>query len=118
MIKRFEIEKVHLALGATDIRKSIDGLSLIVLHVLKLDPFSTHLFAFCNKRRNLIKVLVWDNNGFWIHYKRLESGSFKWPPIGLGTSVSISQRQFHWLLDGLTISQESAHKASKERILI
>lgn len=118
MIKQFEIEKVHLALGATDLRKSIDGLSLIVQHVLKLDPFSTHLFAFCNKRQNLIKVLVWDNNGFWIHYKRLESGTFKWPPKGTGASVSISQRQFYWLLDGLSAYQEDAHKPSKERVLI
>lgn len=118
MIKRFEIEKVHLALGSTDLRKSIDGLSLIVQHVLKLDPFSTHLFAFCNKRQNLIKVLVWENNGFWIHYKRLESGTFKWPPKGSGESLAITQRQFYWLLDGLNVEQKSAHKPSNERILI
>lgn len=70
---------VHIALGATDLRKSIDGLSLIVKEVLKEDPFSMHLFAFCNKRRNLIKILVWDQTGFWIHYKRLETGTFQWP---------------------------------------
>ena len=64
MIKQINIERVHLALGPTDLRKSIDGLALIVEHELKMDPFSTHLFAFCNKRQNLIKILVWNNNGF------------------------------------------------------
>ena len=118
MIKQIPIEKVHLALGATDLRKSIDGLSLIVEHILKMDPFSTHLFAFCNKRQSLIKILVWDNNGFWIHYKRLESGSFKWPPKGSSASVSISERQFRWLLDGMDIQQDSAHKPALERVLI
>ena len=118
MIKQISIEKVHLALGATDLRKSVDGLSLIVEHVLKMDLFSTHLFAFCNKRQNLIKILVWDNNGFWIHYRRLESGCFRWPQKGGKGSVSISERQFRWLLDGLDIDQENAHKPALERILI
>lgn len=118
MIKQISIEKVHLALGSTDLRKSIDGLALIVEHILKMDPFSTHLFGFCNKRQNLIKILVWDTNGFWIHYKRLESGVFKWPQKGSGASVSISERQFRWLLDGLSIDQEDAHKPALERVLI
>lgn len=118
MIKQINIERVHLALGATDLRKSIDGLALIVEHVLKMDPFSTHLFAFCNKRQNLIKILVWDNNGFWIHYKRLENGCFKWPQKEMGPSISINERQFRWLLDGLSINQKDAHKPAKERILI
>jgi len=118
MIKQISIEKVHLALGATDLRKSVDGLALIVEYVLKMDPFSSHLFAFCNKRQNLIKILVWDNNGFWIHYKRLENGYFRWPEKGSGASVSISERQFRWLLDGLNIDQKNAHKPALERALI
>ena len=118
MIKQITIEKVHLVLGATDLRKSIDGLALIVEHVLKMDPFSTHLFGFCNKRQNLIKILVWDNNGFWIHYKRLVNGYFKWPQKGSGAAVSISEVQFRWLLDGLAIDQEDAHKPALERVLI
>ena len=118
MIKQITIEKVHLALGATDLRKSIDGLSLIVEHVLKMDPFSTHLFAFCNKKQNLIKILVWDNNGFWIHYKRLESGYFKWPQKGSFASLSINERQFRWLLDGLSVEQDDAHKPCNQRVLI
>lgn len=118
MIKQISIERVHLALGPTDLRKSIDGLALIVEHVLQMDPFSTHLFAFCNKRQNIIKILVWDNNGFWIHYKRLESGYFKWPQKKIGPSISIDERQFRWLLDGLNIEQANAHKPANERILI
>jgi Transposase and inactivated derivatives len=118
MISQLSIQHVHLALGATDLRKSIDGLALIVSHVLKMDPFSTHLFAFCNKRRNLIKILVWDHNGFWIHYKRLENGSFQWPESGHDRSLSISERSFRWLLDGMSVEQKTAHTETTGRIMI
>ena len=112
------IQHVHLALGSTDLRKSIDGLSLVVSHVLKMDPFSTHLFAFCNKRRNLIKILVWDHNGFWIHYKRLEKGSFQWPQKNADSALSITERQFRWLLDGMSIQQKTSHPEATGRIII
>ncbi|WKY46608.1 IS66 family insertion sequence element accessory protein TnpB [Eubacteriaceae bacterium ES3] len=109
---------VHIALGATDLRKSIDGLSLIVREVLKEDPFSMHLFAFCNKRRNLIKILVWDQTGFWIHYKRLENGCFQWPEKSGAPSIVVTERSFRWLLDGLTLDEKQAHPPVKQRILI
>lgn len=118
MMSQLSIQQVHLALGATDLRKSIDGLALIVSHVLQMDPFSTHLFAFCNKRRNLIKILVWDHNGFWIHYKRLEKGSFQWPENGHCGALSISERSFRWLLDGMSVQQKTAHTEATGRIMI
>ena len=64
--------KVFLALGATDMRKSINGLSLLVSEHLKLDPFSGSIFVFCNKKKNMLKILYWDTNGFCLWYKRLE----------------------------------------------
>lgn len=118
MINQMHIEKVHLALGATDLRKSVDGLALIVQHILKMDPFSTHLFAFCNRRQDKIKILVWENNGFWLHYKRLEKGNFKWPSKAGEASLSLTGREFRWLLDGLSIKQDSAHKPAMERVLV
>lgn len=118
MINQLHIEKVHLALGPTDLRKSVEGLALIVQHILKMDPFSTHLFAFCNRRQDKIKILVWDDNGFWLHYKRLEKGHFKWPSKEKGLSLSLSEREFRWLLDGMSINQDSAHKPALERVLI
>ncbi len=71
--------RIYLARGATDMRKQIDGLAAAVEHVLELDPFSGHLFGFCNRRRNRIKFLYWESSGFWLLHKRLEKGTFAWP---------------------------------------
>lgn len=118
MLKQSRINQVYLALGPTDLRKSIDGLSLIVQESFNLDPFSRHLFVFCNRKRDKIKILEWDNNGFWLHYKRLEKDIFKWPSGTEGSSLIIDERQFRWLLDGLSIHQKAAHLDIKERIII
>lgn len=71
--------RVYLARGATDMRKSIDGLAAITKEVLDHDPMSGHLFAFCNRRRDRIKILYWERTGFWLLHKRLERGTFAWP---------------------------------------
>jgi len=107
---------VYLALGATDMRKSVDGLSLIVSESFSLDPFSRALFVFCNRSMNKIKILEWEQSGFWLHYKRLEKGRFKWPE-GDGAKV-MSERELRWILDGLDTSRTRGHKAVKERLLI
>lgn len=62
--------KVYLAVGNTDMRKSINGLSILVEEYLEMNPFSGHLFAFCNRRRNMIKILYWDRNGFCLWHNR------------------------------------------------
>jgi transposase len=63
--------KVLLAVGVTDMRKSINGLSILVAEQLELDPLSGHLFAFCNRKRDIVKILYWDRNGFCLWQKRL-----------------------------------------------
>ncbi|MCD6321733.1 MAG: IS66 family insertion sequence element accessory protein TnpB [Clostridiales bacterium] len=70
---------VYICCGPTDMRKSINGLMTIVQESFSLDPFSDTLFAFCNRRRNRIKILEWDGDGFWVYFKRLERGHFRWP---------------------------------------
>lgn len=110
-------DTVYLAAGVTDLRKSIDGLSIIVQETFKLDPFSRHLFVFCNRKKDKIKVLEWDGDGFWLHYKRLEKGRFQWPD-GKNQSLAISQREFRWLLDGLSLRQRGANPEVHERIII
>ena len=70
-------EKVYLAAGFTDLRKSIDGLAAIVQISFKLDPFSENLFVFCNKNRDRLKILRWEYNGFWLYLRRLEQGKFR-----------------------------------------
>jgi len=71
--------RIYVALGATDLRRSIDGLSALVRESLHLEPLSGHLFLFRNRRADRLKILVWDRSGFWVLYKRLERGTFAWP---------------------------------------
>ena len=104
--------RVYLAMGITDMRKSIDGLSILVSEHLELDPFSGHLFVFCNRKRNMIKILYWDRNGFCLWHKRLEKHSFQWP-ASKKEIMAIEKRELAWLMDGLNIHQSQAHKSLK-----
>jgi transposase len=108
--------RVYLACGATDMRKSIDSLAAIVTHSFALDPFDCSLFVFCNRGRDKLKILHWDHNGFWLYYRRLERGRFRWPSSPEGMPVTIAPRQLTWLLDGLEIDQRRAHPAVSARI--
>lgn len=104
--------KVYLAREPTDLRKSIDGLSILVSQALGEDPFSAQLFVFVNRRKDKLKALLWDRNGFVVYYKRLERGVFPWPAIGDGqATLVIDQRQLQWLLSGLSIEQRQALRA-------
>jgi transposase len=101
--------QVYLALGDTDMRKGINGLSILVADQLALDPFSGSLFVFCNRQRSLIKILYWHGNGFCLWQKRLERERFQWPKSAAEV-MRIEQRALNWLLDGLAIQQQMAHK--------
>lgn len=117
MLNVFDTSKAYLACGSTDLRKSIDGLAAIVQMRFKLDPFSNCLFIFCNKSKNKIKILHWEYSGFWIYYKRLEMGLFKWP-LNENEVKCITLREARWLLDGLSTEQPKAHKEVLQRELI
>lgn len=108
MIPLGNATKVFLAVGVTDMRKAINGLSQIVADQLLLDPFSGHLFAFCNRRRTIVKILLWDRNGFWLCQKRLEKHTFKWPKCSKEV-LDLSPREFGWLLDGLEFTRLKGH---------
>ena len=112
------VGSVYLALGTTDLRKSINGLALIVQETFKLDPFSKQLFVFCNRKKDKIKILKWDNDGFWLYYKRLENSKFNWPSGNNKETITVSEREFRWLLDGLDITQEAAHKEVTQWIMV
>jgi transposase len=109
MLHLFSGIKVYLALGVTDMRKSINGLSIIVESHFELDPFSGHLFVFSNRRRNIMKILYWDRNGFCLWHKRLEKHYFKWPETK-EDMITIGQRELMWLIEGLEIEQKDAHE--------
>lgn len=118
MLNPETIDTVYLAIGVTDLRKSINGLAIIVQETFKLDPFSKQLFVFCNRKKDKIKILKWDNDGFWLYYKRLENSKFNWPSGSNKETIKITQREFRWLLDGLDIIQKTAHKKVNQRIFI
>lgn len=94
--------KVYIALGATDMRKSINGLSLLVEDQFGLDLFTGNLFAFCNRRRDLVKILYWQENGFCVWLKRLEEDIFRWPDSAEEV-IEINQVALGWLLQGLDL---------------
>lgn len=90
--------KVYLACGCTDMRKSINGLSAMVEGSFKLNPFEKAYFVFCNRGRNRIKILTWDNDGFWLYLKRLEKGHFKWPDSSESQTMDLSHEELSQLL--------------------
>ena len=111
-------EKVYLALGPTDLRKSIDGLALLVQLSFKLDPFSSCFYVFCNRKKDKLKILHWEHNGFWLYYRRLEKGKFHWPEQGANKVAAISKRELRWLLDGLPFKRQLGHKEVLARTII
>jgi len=120
MLTNSHFERVYLARGSTDLRKSIDGLAVIVKECFDLDPFSPCLFVFCNRKRDKLKILQWEHNGFWLHYRRLERGTFHWPSTetDMDPPMDISPRQLRWLLDGLPLNQKQAHREVTARTIL
>jgi len=104
------LEQVYLCREFVDMRKSINGLSLLIESGLEQDPFSNRLFVFCNKKRDKIKMLYWERNGFVLWYKRLEKQRFKWPKQFNGDVVSLTGQEINWLLDGIDISKLTPHQ--------
>lgn len=105
-----DLGKVYLHRDPVDFRKSIDGLSLIVDQSMNLSVFDSALFVFCNKRRDKLKILYWDNSGFCLWYKRLEKERFKWPSKDDREIIILTEESFHWLLRGFDINQIKPHK--------
>ena len=100
-------QQVYLVTGYTDLRRSIDGLAVIIQGQLRLDPFSSALFLFCGRRRDRIKGLLWERDGFLLLYKRLDNGQFQWPRNETEAKL-LTPQQTRWLLEGLTIDQPKA----------
>jgi transposase len=95
--------KIMLYNKVVDMRKSIDGLSIIVSDDLSLNPSDGSIYIFCNKKHDKLKMLYWDKNGFTLLYKRLEKERFKIP--NLLSVRCITHEQLSWLFDGLDIDK-------------
>jgi transposase len=112
MIAAGPATRVFLAAGATDLRKSFDGLSDLVRHKLNEDPLSGHLFVFANRPRTRLKILVFDGTGTWICAKRLERGSFNWPKSGAEDAavLRILSSELTLLLNGIDLDKTRERK--------
>lgn len=111
-------KRVYLACGKTDMRKSINGLAAIVEGSFQLDPFSGALFVFCNRSRDRVKILEWDSDGFWLHFKRLEKGHFRWPEPGEESTMTLSGEELNILLSGTRVEQKLRRNEVTERRVI
>ena len=104
------LPKVYLAVGFTDMRKSLDGLSALVEQKYNLDPFQTAAFLFCGRKSDRIKILIWDSDGYLLLYKRLENGSrYQWARSA-DQVRGLSEREIRWLLECIDIDQPKASK--------
>ena len=99
--------KVYLHRAPVDFRLNINGLAALVQHALGLDPFAACVYVFSNRRRNRVKVLGWDRNGFWLLLKRLEEDRFIWPSEAAVPTLTVEQ--LHWLLEGIDIGVVQRH---------
>lgn len=94
--------RVYVATAPADMRKSFDGLMGLVRDFLGGDPLSGHLFVFHNRTGDRLKVLWWDRDGLAIFYKRLEEGSFTFPPAtGGGPQVEMTAADLQLVLQGI-----------------
>jgi transposase len=101
--------KIYLCKEPTDMRRSFDGLAMMVQCIIKHDPLSGHVFVFRNKRGNMLKLLYWDRDGYAIWYKRLEKGTFSWPDH-VGDNALIDYRELSMMLEGITMSSRRKKK--------
>lgn len=105
---RFEAQlSVFLHRDAVDCRKNINGLAALVEQSLRLDPLARAVYAFTNRRRDRVRLLLWERNGFWLMTKRLEEDRFKWP-TGQGV-LRLTSEQLHWLLAGIDLNAMQPH---------
>jgi transposase len=114
----FDGKRVYLACGRTDMRKSINGLAVIVEQSFDLDLFGGALFAFCNRNRDRIKILEWDGDGFWLHFKRLEKGRFRWPAEGSEPTMALTSEELAILLGGAKVERKLKRDEVTERVAV
>lgn len=96
--------KIYLALEPINMHRSFDGLAILVQEVIKQNPLNGHLFVFRNKPADKIKLFIWDRNGFFIFYKRIERGRFKFPKVKQ-SSLELPHDDLKLLLDGIDVSK-------------
>jgi transposase len=97
--------RIFVSVDRVDMRRSIDGLSVLVQDVLQQNPLSGHLFVFANKSGDKLKILYWDRNGFCLWYKRLEKNRFRLPKM-LGKSYCVNVTELGMILEGIDLIEQ------------
>ena len=111
-------ENIYIACGYTDMRQNINGLAAYVKQVFGLDPMSNTVFFFCGRKRDRLKALYWEGDGFVLLYKRLENDGRFWWPRSQEEAKKLTWQQLRWLLEGLSIEQKTALKKSDKNLVI
>jgi transposase len=99
--------QIWMVVEPVDMRRGIDGLSMIVQQALGYSPCAGSAFVFCNRTRNRMKVLLWDGTGVWLCQRRLHQGRFVWPQLE-DHCFELSQSQWQWLTAGVDWQRLSA----------
>lgn len=112
---RWNDKPVYICCGATDMRKSINGLMTLVKESFSLDPFAETLYVFCNRKRDRLKILEWDGDGFWLYFKRLERGHFRWPVKGETDTIILESKELSFLIEGAKLEKKLKREEVLER---
>jgi transposase len=110
--------RIFLCTRGADMRRSFDGLAVMVEQIIGQDPLSGHLFLFCNRRGDRVKLLYWDGDGYALWYKRLEEGTFRMPTLRSSESESVELRSsdLMMLLEGVDLtSVKRQHRYARQR---
>jgi transposase len=106
--------KVFLHRAPVDMRKQRDGLAAMAKTIIDADPFSGALFCFIGRKRDRVKILYWDRNGFAVWYKVIEGAErFHWPKRGDSSPITLDADQLEWLLDGYDVWRMKPHRRLK-----
>ncbi|MDR3338000.1 MAG: IS66 family insertion sequence element accessory protein TnpB [Treponema sp.] len=92
--------RIYIRPGHTDLRKAVNGLTLVVQEQMGQDPFSESVYIFCNRDRRVLKAVWWDRTGFWLSQKRLERDKFPWPESEEAVE-ELTREQVQMLLSGI-----------------
>lgn len=101
------VAKIYIVCGRTDMRRSIDGLMAIIRDTYQMDPYANALYLFCGRKKNTLKALHFDKDGFILYIKRLDNARFQWPRTA-SEIRPLTRQEFRWLMEGLSIDQPKA----------
>lgn len=110
--------KVFISCTPCDMRRGIESLAHIVECEFGFDPFAEATYVFISRTADKMKMLRWDTDGFWLWYKKLSRGTFRWTFRADALLLEVDPRQLRWLQDGLAIEQPLAHRPVSQRVMV